>query len=106
MNSPRHTRVVFALEALNSLATTYFFYYLYFFTEAQFGFNVKQNLALAAVLGGWYGVASIMGGKLCQRRGYVAALKLGLAIMCVSIGLGAIEMALPLHVGLMFIAEF
>ena len=40
--------VCFALEALNGLATVYFFYYLYFYTEKQFHFHALQNLLLAA----------------------------------------------------------
>lgn len=106
MHSPRLTRVFFALEALNSLSTTYFFYYLYFYTKAQFGFDEKQNLILAAALGGWYGIASIIGGRLCQRRGYITGLKIGLAVMCGSIGIGAIGFPLPVHIALMFAAMF
>jgi len=38
----------FVLEGLNSFATVYYFYYLYFFMQKAFGFGNKANLALAA----------------------------------------------------------
>jgi len=41
--SPRLKNGVFALTGANSMATTYFFYYLYFYTQDQFGFGQLRN---------------------------------------------------------------
>ena len=91
----------FILEALNALGTTYYFYYLYFFTEKQFGFTKFQNLLLAASLGLIYGISSMLGGRFAQRRGYFTALKLGYAIMALVIGVGAFVHGLPVHLAIM-----
>jgi MFS family permease len=71
----------FALEALNSLATTYFFYYLYFYTEARFHFDAMQNLLLASLLGGVYACGSFFSGRFAQRFGYFTAIRCGMALM-------------------------
>jgi MFS family permease len=104
MDPRKHTTAYFVLEGVNSFGTTLYFYYLYFFTEQQFGFTKFQNLLLAAGLGLTYGVASIVGGRFAQRRGYVTALKSGYAIMAVAIGTGALASALPVHLAIMFAA--
>lgn len=106
MYSPRFTRIYFALESLNSLATTFYFYYIYFFTGRQFGFQNPQNLALAAALGLCYGISSIIGGRLCQRRGYLTALKFGLGVMFLSIAAGAIGLPQWAHLALFFVGNF
>jgi DHA1 family multidrug resistance protein-like MFS transporter len=90
---PVHRRVTsrnlkgacFALEALNGLATTYFFYYLYFYTEARFHFNAMQNLLLAALLGGVYALGAFFSGRFAQRFGYFTAIRCGAALMLGSI---------------------
>jgi len=48
----------YAIEGLNSFATVLYLNYFYFFMRAQFGFNDRQNLALAALLGMVYAVAA------------------------------------------------
>jgi MFS family permease len=80
---------VFILEGLNALATTYHFFYIYFFAAAKFDFDKGQNLLLATGLGLAYAAASVMGGRLAQRRGYLNALGLG----CVLMGLGQLVAA-------------
>src|SRR5688572_7885637 len=72
---------VFVLEGLNSIATTYYFYYLYFFTVQHFGFSTKQNLLLAAYLGIICTIGSIYGGRFAQKRGYFRALRTGFGVM-------------------------
>ncbi|MFN7140087.1 MAG: MFS transporter [Limisphaerales bacterium] len=72
---------VFVLEGLNAVATTYYLYYLYFFTKEQFGFGARENLLLAATLGFVYIFAAMYGGKYAQRKGYFVALKIGFATM-------------------------
>ena len=94
----------FMLEALNALGTTYYFFYLYFFTERQFGFTKLQNLLLAAALGLIYGVSSMLGGRFAQRRGCFTALKTGCAIMAAVIGVGAFVHALAIHLVIMGVA--
>src|SRR5580693_7093286 len=67
----------FALEALNGLATTYYFYYLYFYTEERFHFNAMQNLLLAALLGFVYSFGAFYGGRFAQKFGYLTAIRCG-----------------------------
>ncbi len=103
MHRRKFLSAVFLLEGINSFGTTLYFYYIYFFTEKQFGFTKFQNLLLAAVLGLAYGIASVIGGRFAQRRGYFAALKVGYAIMAVVIGAGAFVEALPVHLAIMVV---
>ena len=103
MQGRKITAAVFVLEGINSFATTLYFYYIYFFTERQFGFTKLENLLLAAGIGLVYGLASIMSGRFAQRRGYFAALKAGYAIMAVVIGAGAFVTALPIHLAIMLV---
>jgi MFS family permease len=104
MYSPRIKGRVFVLEALNSLATTYYFYYVYFFTESKFGFGRMQNLTLAAGLGLTYALASITGGRFAQRAGYFRALKLGIVVMITCLSIGARLNSLAGHLGVMFVS--
>jgi predicted MFS family arabinose efflux permease len=78
----------FVLEGLNSFATVYFFYYLYFFMQKAYGFGNKANLVLAALNGATYALTAWFGGKFAQRYGYFTALKLGYAIMALALTLG------------------
>jgi MFS family permease len=72
---------VFALEAINSMATTYFFYDIYYYTEAQFNFGALQNLLLAALLGAVYAVSAYFGGRFAQKFGYLTAVRWGTGLM-------------------------
>jgi len=97
--SPRNARRVtpdrrlktgyFVLEGLNSFATTLYLYYLYFFMQSRFGFDNRENLALAALNGLCYMLGSWWGGRFAQRHGYFLSLKLGFGIMAASLALGA-----------------
>jgi predicted MFS family arabinose efflux permease len=78
----------FVIEGLNSFATVYYFYYLYFFMQKGFGFGNKANLALAALSGAIYMAGSWWAGKFAQRFGYFVALKLGFAIMIAALAAG------------------
>jgi MFS family permease len=104
MDPRKHTTAYFVLEGANSFGTTLYFYYVYFFTEQQFGFTKFQNLLLAAGLGLTYGISSMVGGRFAQRRGYVPALEAGYAIMALAIGTGIFVSALPVHLAIMFAA--
>jgi MFS family permease len=79
--SPRLKLGVFVIEGINSLATTYAFFYIYFLAEKQYGFGALQNFLLAAALGAIYMVAAIFGGRFAQKRGYFFSLQFGISIM-------------------------
>src|SRR6266850_2535413 len=79
----------FVLEGLNSFATVYYAYYLYFFMQKEFGFDNKANLELAALNGLITMFVSWWGGKFAQRFGYFTALKLGFAIMAGALAVGS-----------------
>ncbi|HWX21243.1 MAG TPA: MFS transporter [Candidatus Binatia bacterium] len=78
----------FVLEGLNSFATVYYFYYLYFFMQKEFGFSTKANLALAALNGGTYAACAWWGGRFAQRFGYFTALKVGFLVMMSALAIG------------------
>ena len=99
-------KAIFVIEGLNSFATTLYFYYVYFYTEQTFGFTKFQNLLLAAALGLTYGFASMVGGRYGQRRGYLAALKVGFGILALMIGGAVFVQALPVHLVIMFVGTF
>jgi MFS family permease len=103
MHTRRENIALFTLEGVNSFATTLYFYYIYFFTERQFGFTKLQNLLLAAAMGLVYGLASIVGGRFAQKRGYFTALKTGYLIMAAATTAGVFLNPLATHLLLMFI---
>jgi MFS family permease len=79
----------FVLEGLNSFATVYYLYYLYFFLQKEFGFGNKANLLVAALSGAVNAVGSFYGGRFAQRKGYFTALKVGIGLMIAALALGA-----------------
>src|SRR2546421_761765 len=78
----------FLLEGVNSFATVYYSYYLYFYLQETFGFGNKANLAVAALNGFVCMVAAWCGGKFGQRFGYFNALKIGFGVMAASLATG------------------
>ncbi len=78
----------YTIEGLNSFAVVIYFNYLYFYFRDTFGFNDRQNLELAALIGATYIFASLWAGKIAQRIGYFNALKIGFAVMAVGFGVG------------------
>jgi predicted MFS family arabinose efflux permease len=87
--SPRQLKTgYFVLEGLNSFATVYYLYYLYFFMQSVFQFGNQANLELAALNGALYMVGSFWGGKFAQRVGYFPALKLGFVMMIAGLAAG------------------
>lgn len=75
---PQRVKVgAFVLEGLNSISTTYYFYFIYWFLKAEFGFGARENLLWAVANGVVYVIASLQGGRFGQRKGYLRALKLG-----------------------------
>jgi predicted MFS family arabinose efflux permease len=78
----------FVLEGLNSVAATFFLYYLFFLARDEFHFTSRGNLYLTALHGGVYLIASWQGGKFAQRYGYFTALRFGFLGMMAALVLG------------------
>src|SRR5260221_2186778 len=81
--------VCFTIEGLNSFATVFFFNYLYFLFRDRFGFNDKENLALASLIGLIYMFASWQAGRFAQRCGNFTALKIGFGVMAAGLTAGS-----------------
>jgi MFS family permease len=96
---------VFALEALNALGTTYFFYDIYFYTQAKFGFDALHNLLLAALLGGVGACASYFGGQFAQKFGYLTAVRLGTGLMASIFLIGSQVEGLTASVAVMVVGD-
>jgi MFS family permease len=86
---------VFAMEGLNSLATTYFFYDIYFYTQAQFNFGALQNLLLAAAVGAIYAVSAYFGGQFAQKFGCFTSIRWGAGLMALIFLVGSQFEGLP-----------
>jgi predicted MFS family arabinose efflux permease len=67
----------FTLAGMNTVATSYFFNYLFFFLRDHFGFGNRQNLWVSALHGFIYIFAAWQGGKFAARFGLRFSLKLG-----------------------------
>jgi MFS family permease len=80
---------VFALEALNALGTTYYFYDIYFVMRDKFGFHAVQNLFFAAVIGAISAFSSFFAGRFAQRFGYLTSVQVGTGVMIVSLLIGS-----------------
>ncbi len=83
------------LEGLNSLATSYSGYYIFFLLRDRFGFRDCGNLSAAALGGLVYALASWQGGRFAQRFGYRTALLAGLGGMSACLLLGMFFSSLP-----------
>jgi len=96
---------IFVLAGLNSVATTCYFYYVYFFMQERFGFGRMQNLILAALLGFIYTFASISCGRFAHRRGYFLSLRVGFFVMAAVLALGSRLNTIAAHVVVMVICD-
>lgn len=96
---------VFALEGINSLATTYFFYDIYFYTKAHFNFGALQNLVLAAALGAVYAMSAYFGGRFAQRYGYFTAVRWGAGLMAVAFLVGSQVAGLAATLGAIIVGD-
>ena len=67
----------FTLAGMNTVATSYFFNYLFFFLRDHFGFGNRQNLWVSALHGFIYTFAAWQCGKFAARFGLRFSLKLG-----------------------------
>jgi predicted MFS family arabinose efflux permease len=88
----------FTLEGLNSFATVFYFYYLYFFMQKVYGFDNKSNLMLAALNGATYALTAWFAGRFAQRYGYFTALKTGFTIMVAALCMGLLSHSAPGHI--------
>jgi MFS family permease len=72
---------VFFLEACNAFAAALYFNYIFFYLRTRFGIGSAGNLLFCSLNGFVYMFAAWYGGHYGQKRGYFAALRLGIAIM-------------------------
>ncbi len=97
---------IFALAGLNSVATTSYFYYVYFFMHERFRFDRIENLVLAACLGFIYTFASVFCGRFAQQHGHFLSLRLGFFIMSVVLAIGSRLDAIAGHLTVMALCTF
>jgi len=71
-------RLWFFIEAINSLAATYFFNYIFFYMRDHYGFGNRLNLLLTVLYGGVYTLSAWNAGRFAQRFGYLFSLRLAL----------------------------
>ena len=93
----------FVIEFLNSFGTSFYYFYLFFFMEREFGFGNLGNLGLSAANGFLYMFAARYAGSYGQRRGYHRALRIGFSVMIVSMGLAFLAGSATAHLGAMAI---
>ncbi len=72
----------FALAAMNTVATNYYFSYLFFFLRDHFHFGNRGNLGVSAWSGFIYIFAAWQCGKFAAKHGRVLSLKIGFASLC------------------------
>src|SRR5881409_958123 len=75
----------FILEGVNAFATAYYFNYLFFYLQKQFGFGNLGNLTFSALNGFIYIFCALYAGRFAQKRGYFLALNLGFAGMAAAL---------------------
>jgi predicted MFS family arabinose efflux permease len=80
----------FLLATLNTLATTWYSNYLFFFLRDNFGFGNRENLWVSALYGLIYIPAAVQCGKFAQRRGFITSLKVGFAGLTIAMVAGAL----------------
>jgi predicted MFS family arabinose efflux permease len=75
-------RIACALTAVNSVASSYFLNYFFFYLHDRFGFGNRENLMVSALHGGIYIFAAWQGGRFAERRGARASLLVGFTGLC------------------------
>ncbi|MFO7302577.1 MAG: hypothetical protein DIU54_009210 [Acidobacteriota bacterium] len=88
MSTRRLKDAAFALTAVNTVASYYYFTYLFFYLRDRHGFGDRGNLWVAALHGAVYIFAAWFGGRFAARRGYAVSLAAGFAGLALSIGAG------------------
>jgi predicted MFS family arabinose efflux permease len=93
----------FLLTAVSTIATTYFFDYLFFFLHDRFAFGNRQNLWVSALHGFVYIFSAWQCGRFAQRRGFITSLKIGfIGLLAVMIA-GAMLTNLPAMIALIIV---
>jgi predicted MFS family arabinose efflux permease len=80
----------FVLEALNALATSYYFNYLFFYMRDHFGFGNRNNLMVTMLHGSVYACSAWNAGRFAQRHGHRFCLRLGFSGMCLALVLSGL----------------
>ena len=80
----------FALAALNTLGSTWFGSYIFFFLRDRFGYGNRENLWVSALYGFVYMLAAWQCGKFAPRRGFITSLKVGFAGLTIMMVVGAL----------------
>src|SRR5947209_5011479 len=95
MTSRRIKTIYFALAALNTLGSTWFINYLFFFLRDKFGFGNRENLWVSALHGFVYMLAAWQCGKFAQRKGFIASLKVGFAGLAIMMSIAGLLYSVP-----------
>jgi predicted MFS family arabinose efflux permease len=85
----RFKAACFTLEGVGSFSVSFYFYYVYFLMRDHFGFDSKQNLAFAALIGFIYVFSAWQAGRFAHRCGYFTALKIGFILMILALVVGS-----------------
>ena len=80
----------FVTGAISSLATSYYFNYLFFYLRDHFDYGNHENLLIAGFQGLLYTVSAYLAGRFIQRVGHTNALKVGFLGMGAGMVLGTI----------------
>ena len=91
----------FTLAGMNTLATSYYFNYLFFFLRDHFGFGNRGNLGVTALHGFIYVFAAWQCGKFAARCGRVLSLKIGFLGLAVIMTGGALFHGLAAQLALL-----
>ncbi len=79
----------YTIEGINSFAVTFYLNYIYFYFRDRFGFDDRQNLELAALIGVVCIFAPLGAGKFANRFGYFLTLKIGFIVMAAGLTIGS-----------------
>jgi predicted MFS family arabinose efflux permease len=79
----------FVLAGSNTIATSYFLNFLFFFLRDHFGFGNRENLLVSALHGFLYTFAAWQCGKFARRRGCILSLKIGFPCLAAVMIVGA-----------------
>lgn len=91
----------FALTGMNTLATSYYFNYLFFYFRDQFGFGNRGNLWASALCGFIYTFAAWQCGKFAARFGRVLSLKIGFLSLAAVMAGGALAHGVGAQIALL-----
>jgi predicted MFS family arabinose efflux permease len=80
----------FTLAGMNTLATSYYFNYLFFFLRDHFGFGNRGNLWVSALSGFIYIFAAWQCGKFAARSGRRLSLKIGFLALAIVMAASAL----------------